>query len=462
MTQKKRPRPHGPAAGTILVVLALVVFFFGTSRFIRGEGRSAGSYDDYAGPIMPLTTVSGGEGVTAQRYVDFDFSTYGEIYDPSIFDPSEVLITDTYQLTNETGEDKALSLAWPYVILTGKERGFFPTITADGQEVQPEIYFAMDTDRAFSRAKSFDYYKKRLAEKDYFASAMEKPVIADIPVKAYHFTDITYNGDRKGTTPFLTLTFTIPEGVSVWTREYDVLKNGEEKDSYTLWFRDSLDEEDAAWLFVSNGDIENLTFGGRLGRNVQGDGAPADVDYAYEIVETSFEDLMWKFAKEYVYRAEENYSGLITPEILYRDTMKRLGGTMGEGYDPMFGTVVHCVEDELEFAFLGTGLQYMVFPVTVPAGGSITVEGKYWKEASYFFDETNHREGYEIATQMGSDLHFTELTASIQNTQWIGIRNEDLGFGQDGGASQTTLDLSQERYSLVVSHKSKLEQEDVP
>ncbi len=458
MTQKKRPQQHGPSASTIVILLAVLVFVYGFPKLLTGEIRIGDGYDAYEGPIMPLTTVSGGEDLTVQRTVDFDFSTYGEEHNPTVMDPAEVLITDTYQLTNTTSEEKEVELAYPYIIQTVSERGFFPTITVDGQDTAPEIYFTMDTGRNFQRADSFEQYKELLAETDYFASAMEEPVVEDIPVKAYHFTDITYNGDRKGNIPFLTVTFTIPEGVNVWTRRFDVLKDGEGEDSYSLWFRDDLDEKDQAWVFVADGDIENLTFGGNLGHNVTQNSALTDVTCEYEIVETTFADLMWKFAQEYDHWAEDDDSAnhsLITPEILYRDTMKRLGGTMGEGYDPLFGQAVKNVEDRFYFAFVETRLQYMVFPVTIPAGESITVESKYWKEASRFFSGLPD-EGYEIATQLDSNLTFTDLSATIQNTQWIEIQEQNMGFDLQKDVTNVTLDPSAECYSLTVCHKSRV------
>ncbi len=457
MTQKKRPQRHGLDAFTILIMMAGIFLYFGMRVFMTSDGPhtfgSSGGYDAYAGPILPLTTVSGGEGITTQRHVDFDCSTYDETYVRSTIDSSEVIVTDTYQLTNSTAEEKRLTLAYPYELRTGRERGFFPTITVEGQEVQPELYFSLDSDKNIQRAKSFANYKERMAEKDFLASALEEPVVADIPVKAYHFTDITYNGDRKGTIPFLTMTFTIPEGAKVWTRHYDASAYGEEKDSYSLWFGDTLDEQDAAWVFVADGDIENITFGGNLGFNETEDSVLSDVTYEYEILETTFADLMWKFAQEYDFWADNDYypdPGLITPEILYRDTMKRIGGDMGEGYDPMFGDPIHCVTDKFYNTFVGTRLQYMIFPVTIPAGETVTVEAKYWKEASYNFMSENGSDGYEIATQLGSSLTFTNLTASIQNTQWIEIEKQDLGFAPQNGIMKTNLDLEKEQYQLVI------------
>ncbi len=455
MTQKKRPRQHGPSASTILIGLFICVLFLGAQMLLTGEISVSGGYDAYAGPIMPLTTVSGGEGLTAQRNVDFDFSTYEDLVRKNS-DPAEVLVTDTYQLTNTTGEDKTVELAYPYIPQTIRELGFFPTITVDGQGIQPQIYHTIDPGNDLRRAESFDKYKELLAETDYFASAMEEPVIADILVKAYHFTDITYSGDRKNTIPFLTLTFTIPEGVNVWVRHYDVFKDGEGKNSYSLWFRDDLDEEDQAWLFVAGGDIENLTFGGNLGHNVTKDSPLTNVTYEYEIVETTFADLMWKFAQEYDDWAADDYSpnpGLITPEILYRDTMKRLGGTMGEGYDPMFGDAVECVTDKFYGTFVATRLQYMVFPVTIPAGETMEIEAKYWKGASYdYMNPEIHTDGFEIAAQLGSNLTFTALSAGIQNSQWINIEAQDMGFDLENGTRQVELEQETELYTLTVSY----------
>ncbi len=460
MTQKKRPQRHGLDAPTILILMVGILLFFGIRTFIASDGPHAfgnsGGYDDYAGPILPLTCVSSGEGITAQRHVDFDFSTYDETYVRRNSDPSEVLVTDTYALTNPTAEDKRLTLAYPYEH-RWVEEGFFPTIAVSGQKIQPEMYFSLDSEKNIQRAKSFATYKERMTEKDYLASALENPVVADIPVKAYHFTDITYNGDRRGTIPFLTMTFTIPKGTKVWTRHYDVSKSEDEKDTYSLWFRDTLDEQDAVWLFVADGDIENITFGGNLGYNEKKDSVLTDVTYEYEIVETTFADLMWKFSQEYDFWADQDFypkSDCITPEILYRDTMKRIGGDMGKGYNPMFGQPIQCVTDKFFDTFVSTRLQYMIFPITIPAGETVSVEATYWKEASYNFIGETSSDGYEIATQLGSSLTFTELTASIQNIQWIEIEKQDLGFAPQNGITETKLDLEKEQYRLVIHYKN--------
>ncbi len=458
MTQKQRPKKHGPSAASILCILGCIGLFLGFRMFLSGDFDKQGSYDGYAGPVLPLTAVSGGEGITASRHVDFDFSTYGETHKPNVVNPAYVQITDTYQLTNSTGEDQTVQLAYPALLQFIMEREFFPTVTVAGQAVQTEQYLTVDPDESFFRAANFEDYQKLMAEQDYLATALEEPVVAEIPVKAYHFTDISYTGDGDEADIYLTLEFSIPKGTNVWVRHYDVLTEGLEKNTHSVWFKTDLDEQDRAWLFVANGDIENLTIGGNRGNNRRDDTGISDVTCEYEIVETTFGELMWKFAQEYDFYAEHtSYAnpGHMTPELLYRHTMKRIGGNMGKGYDPLYGAPVTVAEEKFYATHTQCGIQYTVFPVEIPAGEMVEVQISYFKESSHdFVNQSVYPEAYEIATQLGSNLTFTSLSAGIQNTQWINVESQNIGFDLPNGLTQVTLDPQGAHYYLEVLHKT--------
>ena len=100
-------------------------------------------------------------------------------------------------------------------------------------------------------------------------------------------------------------------------------------------------------------------------------------------------------------------------------------------------------------------IMYLVFPVELKAGQSITVEASYIQEPSLDISGPKHyREGYELATKLGSDLHFTDLTSSLSNTDIIELGEQNFGFDLEKGITDITLDLQVDCYYLEVRIKN--------
>lgn len=453
MRKKKMPKRHGPSWQAILLILGAVAAFVAVGMFLNTDGGNSGEYASYSGPVLPLTAVSGGEGLEAERHVEFDFSTY-ENYTPSILREGEAIITDTYRLTNPGDSDVTARLVYPYEGKFNDERKYTPTIAVEGKTVEAELLASLDEEREIFRARDFEEYQERMTRNDYFAQATSRPPEGNYPVKVYHFTDITYLGQQEYPYIFLTMEFTIQEGASVWVNHFDVLESDSEKGTHSIWFQDDLDDRDGAYLFVLNGDIEDLTFGGNLGHNVTPTSALTDVAYEYETYETTFGELVWELARKYDYWAEhDGYSNpsLITQEILYRDAMKRMEDQLGTGYNGLTGGVVSVVEDAFYKTVGETRLLYWVFDVTIPAGETVEVEANYHQEASTDIGgPKKKREGYDMATRLGSSLNFRSLSASISNTEFIEILRQNFGFQLEKGITEVNLDLDVERYYLEV------------
>lgn len=451
MRENKGPRRRGPSWQTILIILGAVALWIGFGMLVNPDGGSSGSYFSYSGPVLPLNAVSGGEELEVVRNVDFDFAPYEE-YVPSPLWGGEVIITDSYRLINPGGSDVTARLVYPYEGRFNDERKFTPTLTVDGADAQAELFASLDEAGEIYRAQDFGEYQKRMTATDYFAQATAEAPKLDIPVKVYHFTDITYHGEEYPYI-FLTVEFKIPEGVSVWVNHFDVLSSDSEKGTHTVWFQDDLDERDGAYLFVVGGDVENLTFGGNLGHNVTKTSALNNVTCEYETYETTFEALVWELAQKYDYWADHDDSpnpGLITPEILYRDAMKRMEDKVGQAYDGV-SWGVSVVEDAFYKAIGETRLLYWVFDVTIPAGETLTVEAQYHQEASTEFGgPKKKRDGYDMATQLGSALAFTAQSASISNGEFIEIIRQNFGFVLEKNITSVDLDLEKGHYYLDV------------
>lgn len=456
MKEKKMPKRHGPSWQTILIILGAVAAWVAMGMFLNTDGGNSGAYGSYSGPVLPLTAVSGGEGMEATRHVEFDFAPY-ESYVPSPINEGEIIVTDTYQLTNPTDEEKTVRLSYPYEGRLNDERKYTPTITVDGAEAEATLCLAVDEEMAIFRASDFEDYQKLMTETDYFAQATAEAPKLDIPVKVYHFTDITYHGEEYPYI-FLTVEFKITEGSNVWVNHFDVLSSDSEKDTHVVWFQDDLDERDGAYLFVMGGDVEDLTFGGNLGHNVTKTSALTNVTCEYETYETTFEELIWELSRKYDYWAvhdDDPNPGLVTPELLYRDAMKRMEDKVEREYDGITWAV-SVVEDAFYQTITNTKLQYWVFDVTIPAGETLEVEATYHQEASTDIGgPKKKREGYDMATMLGSTLNFTAQSASISNTDFIEILRQNFGFNLKKNITHVELDLETERYYMDVMIKQE-------
>lgn len=452
MKNKRR----GPSWQTILLILAAVVGWAAFRLALNPGGGRSGAFDSYSGPILPLTAISGGEGLEVERQVEFDFSPY-EHYEASPVDPAEVIVTDTYLLTNPTDSAMTVTLAYPYEGRFVDERKYTPTITLDGNPMEGMLYPSVDGEREIFQARDFVEYQRLMTENNYYTQAVSEPPAADIPVKVYHFTDITYHGAREDPYIFLTVDFRIPEGASVWALHYDVMRLDDETGECSLWLHEDLDEKDMAYLFIMGGELEDLTFGGNLGHNLTENSALTDVTAEYETYDSTFSQLLWDFAQGYDYWAvyeEEPNPGLMTPEILWRDAMKRIGAHPEQGWAGTTGEAVSIVEEAFYKTMTTPRLLYWVFPVEIPAGGTVEVRAQYHQEASTdFHGAKQDRDGYDLATRLGSSLDFTEQSAAIKGWEFIEILRQNFGFRPNKGITGVILDPDVERYYLEVTGK---------
>ena len=101
-------------------------------------------------------------------------------------------------------------------------------------------------------------------------------------------------------------------------------------------------------------------------------------------------------------------------------------------------------------------LMYRTFELVVPAHESVTVTASMRKHASYdFIGENAGRNGYELVTTLGSNLTFTEQTASVSHTELIGLVRDSFGFDLEAGVTRVQLDMEQEHYCLEITKKEE-------
>ena len=234
---------------------------------------------------------------------------------------------------------------------------------------------------------------------------------------------------------------------NLWMRTCDM--SGVQSGREYLYFE--LDQD--VWLYVVGEDLKEMevggaivhTFGIHTASQVEG------VTWELETYEASFADCLWESAQVYAYPGDGPGTTLLTPEMLYNSAM---GQIAAKGWMPGNSYSMNGYFHEL---YSDSRMLYWVFPVEIPAGGSVTVSGTYVKESSSNTEGNKH--GYDIATTLGSNLHFTEQCVRLVNTEPVAILplyvdgqvlgfSQNFGFDLHKGITEVKLDLNEERYYL--------------
>ncbi len=72
-----------------------------------------------------------------------------------------------------------------------------------------------------------------------------------------------------------------------------------------------------------------------------------------------------------------------------------------------------------------------------------------------FIGNNSDRRGYDMVTELGSNLSFTKQTAMISNIESIEIISQNFGFDPENGVYIVDLDLTEPHYYLEVRKKEE-------
>lgn len=445
MKNRKNDRPASRISdGSIMAILVAILPF--VMLFMMMNPGRAGEYNRYNGPILPLSSLSGGECLTVERDVTLDFAPYlrEKEYD---FDPNWVAVTDRYVLTNPTRENVTVELVWGFQGRFTDPRQSFPQITVDGESAVGTLYAALDSDSEVFHAYRFEKMKEVLTRHDYLAEAMAEVPEWNRPVKVYRFHNAAYEGDLPYL-PRVDIAFNYGENTELYPygESYSFSYDEENQINHINY-----DIGDELVFLVAGDDIADLAVGGALSYTVGSyQGTPVEgVTCDVEIYETTFADWLWEFVQEYQYPyGEENTAlELLTPQLYFEGVIRQLAAaeTQMGAFDPNIINLLGNVAED-------SRMLYWVFPVEIPAGASVEVVGCYEKQSSYNSNDTRH--GYDIATTLGSNLNFTGLTARLENSQLVILeldeKEQNFGFDLHRGILEVEMDVSTERYFLGI------------
>lgn len=478
-----------------------------------GGGHEDGStvFMSYAGPVFPLTALEGGEGLEARRNLTYDFSPwiktwqsnedeansraglteekrqevlndYNEWYPEGgrWQSSTDLLVTDAYTLHNPTGEEKTVTLLYPFVSSLKEVTKQAPTLTVDGEALDTVLHAggysggfqavegSDDTEHLLNLAQlnSWKQYRALLSDGRYLDAALgEYPDLSDTPVTVYKFTD-AYGPERDNDAGIPN-----PSIRAYFDLDYDkttVLSYGFHGASWD-WENGKMVQEFSiprpGWsdygvpnfLYILGDDIQNLTTGGYVTGGTDFDTPKLDgCGVTVERYETDLESAL-REAAGLMYGAGERADDPDRPALpdfeLYFGLMKEFlltYGVLSEDGPERYSTGWL---EELDFVNVDR-VFYLERSVTIPAGGSTEVTSHIRKDASFDFycahTENRGIYGYDIVTRLGSSLDFTSQTARTVNTEGVEIVRQNYGFDWANGVNEVTLDPSVEHYYLEV------------
>lgn len=484
-----------------------------SSAGINGHEDGSTVFMSYAGPVFPLTALDGGEGLEAARELTYDFSPWiktwwsnedeaashldlTEVQRQELLDDynreypgggrwlssTDLLVTDSYTLTNPTGEDRTVTLLYPFVSSLLELSKNTPALAADGTALDTVLHAggysggfegavgSEDSGLLLNLAQldSWEQYKALLSDGRYLNAALgDFPDLSDIPVIVYRFTDAYSPGrdhDAGIHNPTIQAAFDLDYGrTTVLTLGFNGASFDRENGKMIREF--SIPEPgwsgygDPNFLFVLGDDIQNLTTGGYVTGGSDPDTKKLDgCGVTVERYETDLESAMRE-------AAELMYGGMSWENLLGEDNaeppdfelcfglMKEFFFSYGPLSDSRVARYGDGYLDNLDFAYVDR-VFYLETPVTIPAGGSVTVAAELTKEASFDYTcahtENQDIYGYDAVTKLGSNLDFTAQRAKAVNTDEVEIVRQNYGFDWANGVNEVALDPSVEHYYLEV------------
>lgn len=500
----------------IAAALALVVGLgtqllprFGGGSGSPGEGAGSGTdgssvFMSYEGPVFPLTMLEENNAITAQRDVTLDFAPWlpvwvsnesrldearaegaseeelkeyaaqlADLYEEGGYyrRSTDLLVTDTYVLTNTSEEEQTVELLYPFASTLRGMKNHMPSLTVNGSKILGTVIpggycgsfigaggetHEVDT-LNLQQPSSWEDYKAALSDGSYLERAMGPyPDLTQIPVTVYRFTN-AWGPEESEENPNPTIKVAFDWGESKTTMlSYGFQGGSYDPDRIELSF--SVPSNKKGWykekrmLILLGEDLENMT---TACYNTGGwdNGVVVDGGVEVERLETTLDEALREAAQE-MYEDEwqfgeaidcdfEMYYGLLCD---YLCTYGLLSDDVKMRYDQGW-------LESLDFEIVSR-VFYLCQSYTIPAGEEIVVSLTQKKEASFDYHcvETENKgvSGYDMVTKLASNLIFTGQSAKLEDHGQIEIIRQNFGFDLEQDIRDVELDMECEHYYLEV------------
>ena len=413
------------AANLVLVAGLGTILLLGRGPASTGGGSVGrdGYYSVYFGPVLPMTALGDLDGLLAAREVAYDFTRFEDGgY------PGAALVTDRYVLRNQSEQDKTLTLCYPVSGSLADETLDSLAISVDGTAVAPDFHVGYNISESRKNACSWNEYRQLLERSGNLSASLAPEAELTLPAVVYTLVE-----ESPGTkaTEQVNLRFQVdPAKTAVFASGFTMHSLDAGSGSVQIGFyidrRENARQEPCSVVLVG-GDLETPI----LEDPLSGGGSWRLERRETSLAEALEADLAW-----YTERAELGLSHADNAAVAR--LLEEQGLPVLQNSTELDSTI-----ELLTKAHNSPRVMYESFEVTIPAGGSLTVEAKQKKTASHQLGGRNSggsdTVGYDLVTQAGSELVFTEQTASVTGLDSVKIGDDNFGFDPEHGICAVVL-----------------------
>ncbi|MCF0136917.1 MAG: hypothetical protein HUJ66_00970 [Oscillospiraceae bacterium] len=480
----------------------------------HGDGST---FMSYAGPVFPLTLKEENAAISAERSLTLDFApwipvwisneeeaasltyltdaerqdalnAYNEWYpDGGRYESScKIQVTDSYTLTNESTQNQTVSILYPFVSNLNSIDETRPTLSLDGNALETALHagsYAGGFQGAWGNwaethenpgslnldsIESWEGYRDLLSDGTYLQRALgDFADLSDIPVTVYELTDAwgpEENNDAGIPNPTINIMFELDyTKTNVLTYGFNQGQYNAEQGIMGKGFsvRQPVDRMYGVpyYIIVIGEDIENLTYQG-FATGGWDTKKTVEAGVTIKRSESNLEDAL-RAAAAYQYQElidvgnyfESNpaygfelYFGLMKEHLMEYSVLSE---NAVERYDD--GAIENLDVSGVSRVF------WLEAEITIPAGESVTLDAASEKMPSYDFycadTENKGISGYDMVTELGSNLNLTEQTAKLEDRGQIEIVRQNFGFDLANGI--TEVKLTEPHYYLEVKSNGK-------
>ena len=451
---------------------------FAGSSVDRVNADGSTVFMSYAGPVLPLSVTGSAEGIKATRDITLDFSNFGKTDSNSPFmHNTDVKITDSYVLTNETADDMTIEILYPFTGNFSDLRRLLPVITAGDSTLETGLKAGVysggyqgtgpnDAHMALNLnpISKWEDYETLLSDGDYLKRTLDESEALTQIVTVYEFSNVQ-TANSKGEAPTLAARFSLDFGkTKVLTYGF----NGSEWDNSSGFMRQSFFAErhsyqinlSSSYLIIVGEDISNMTIQGyENGGCYAGQETDVKADVTrYEIALSDMltiliDDFMGMFNEDRIKISEYSRSDDdLSTAMLYRAAVELLFDYGALADKSAFRYQAGSLDEIFSETTVMDRIFYMTAEISIPAGQSIALRIDMIKPASFDFYGSGSGyaglRGYDIMTALGSNLVFSSMTAGLICDDNIEVIRQNFGFDLANGTLNVTLDMEIPHYYI--------------
>lgn len=429
-----------------------------------GHSESS-TFMSYEGPVFPLTLSEEDNTIMVIRNILYDFS----LPDEDSIRVWGANIEDSYILSNSSTKEKTMNAIYPFVGSFNELQEQMPVIRVNGQEVLPTLYAGgysggvtdvndgndPDGSSIILQLNSWESYKSLLEDGRYQSFAFKPYPVLSQQVTVYNFSDFEDPVEYDAATQAISFTID-PDKTTILQYGFngsEIGDDGFQRYSYFVPNEESR-RSDTKVLIVVGDDITDYTLQGYKNGACEEGNELEGVSATVTRKERVLSDVLGELIDHYFDKYDDGDSFAVSQEMFLSAVSEFMVqcGVLSESVRDRYQYGM--IEDVISETNNQNRVFYLMFEVTIPAGGSVPVTTEMRKKPSYDFacsgSDNKGIQGYDMVTQLGSNLSFYTVTAELTSTDHIQIVRQNYGFSLPQGVTKVELDPLEEHYYMEI------------